>query len=102
MLELTMLQTTWTKVYDAWKEMINALIRGYTNGGFEAWTVPCLYVTGKYLRVFAIKADEETGNDGLTAGEFQDDFNPEGGKNKMLEDAARVLNRIFTLCLSDR
>jgi hypothetical protein len=61
-----------------------------------------LYVVGKYLRVFAIKADVETGNDGEFAGEYSDDFNPEGGKNEKLEDAARVLNRIFTLCLSDR
>jgi hypothetical protein len=89
-------------VYEAWKEMSNALIRGYSSGGFEAWTVPCLYVTGKYLRIFAIKADQETGNKVVFGGSFQDDFNPEAGKNEKLEDAARVLNRIFQLCISDR
>jgi hypothetical protein len=82
--------------------MTNALVRGYTNGGFEAWTVPCLYVAGKYLRIFAIKADTETGSNAEFAGDFQDDFNPEGGKNEKLEDAARLLNRIFNICLSDR
>jgi hypothetical protein len=89
-------------VYEAWKEMTNALHRGYTNGGFEAWTVPCLYVAGKYLRIFAIKADEEISSNGsLTAG-FQEDDNPEAGKNEKLEDAARTLNRIFQLCVADR
>jgi COP9 signalosome complex subunit 12 len=89
-------------VYEAWKEMTNALIRGYSSGGFEAWTVPCLYVTGKYLRIFAIKADEETGSKVVFGEGYQDDFNPEAGKNEKLEDAARVLNRIFQLCISDR
>jgi hypothetical protein len=82
--------------------MTNALIRGYSSGGFEAWTVPCLYITGKYLRIFAIRADGDSGSNADFAVGYQDDFNPEGGKNEKLEDAARVLNRIFTLCLSDR
>ncbi|KAN0094062.1 hypothetical protein V8E51_017246 [Hyaloscypha variabilis] len=95
-------KTSWTKVYDSWKEMTNALIRGYTNCGFEAWTVPCLYVAGKYMRIFAIKADEATGASAGSVNNFQDDFNPEAEKNEKLEDAARQLNRIFTICLSDR
>jgi hypothetical protein len=90
------------KVYEAWKEMLNQLIRGYTNCGFEAWTVPCLYVAGKYVRIFAIKADEATGNNTGTITNFQDDFNPEAEKNENLEDAARQLNRVFQICLADR
>jgi hypothetical protein len=82
--------------------MTNALIRGYTNCGFEAWTVPCLYVAGKYMRIFAIKADEATGASSGAISNFQDDFNPEAEKNEKLEDAARQLNRIFQICLSDR
>lgn len=82
--------------------MTNQLIRGYTNCGFEAWTVPCLYVAGKYLRIFAIKADEATGNNTGVVTTFQDDFNPEAEKNEKLEDAARQLNRIFQICLADR
>lgn len=89
-------------MYDSWKEMTNALIRGYTNCGFEAWTVPCLYVAGKYLRIFAIKADEATGASIGSVNTFQDDFNPEAEKNEKLEDAARQLNRIFQICLADR
>ena len=81
--------------------MANTIIRGYNADRFEAWTIPCLYVTGKYLRVFAISADKAGSGRGDTIG-FQDDFNPDAGKNEKLEDAARVLNRMFTLCLSDR
>lgn len=81
--------------------MANAIIRGYSTGCFDAWTIPCLYVTGKYLRVFAIKADN-TGGRASDATDFQDDFNPDAGKNEKLEDSARVLNRMFQLCVSDR
>lgn len=95
----------WSKVYDIWKEFVNAIIRGYSSGVFAAWTVPCLYVAGKFLRTFAIKADEQaaitqgdvTFNDG-----FQDDMVDAIGKNDKLEDAARQINRIFSLCISDR
>ncbi|KAI9837067.1 MAG: COP9 signalosome (CSN) subunit [Sarea resinae] len=94
----------WSKVYGAWKDVSNAIIRGYLSHKFQAWTVPCLYVAGKYLRVFAIKADEQAGKKGainFTAG-FQDDIAGDFGKNEKLEDAARVINRIFTSCISDR
>jgi hypothetical protein len=59
-------------------------------------------VVGKYLRIFAIKADEGATNGVGTITTFQDDLDPEAEKNEKLEDAARQLNRIFTLCLSDR
>ncbi|KAG9231898.1 hypothetical protein BJ875DRAFT_102742 [Amylocarpus encephaloides] len=94
-------RSSWTKVYDAWKELTNVLHRGYSNCGFEAWTVPCFYVVGKYLRIFAIKADEDAATSTTTMTNF-DDFNPEAERNEKLEDAARQLNRIFNLCLSDR
>lgn len=82
--------------------MTNALIRGYTNCGFEAWTVPCLYVAGKYMRIFAIKADETASTNTVSFNNYQDEINPDSEKNEKLEDAARVLNRIFNICLSDR
>jgi hypothetical protein len=65
--------------------------------------VPCLYVVGKYLRVFAIKADAGPKNNlaGPTT-DFGEDLNLEAGKNQQLEDAARQLNRVFQICLSDR
>ena len=96
----------WIKVYESWKEVANVLIRGYSTAGFQAWTVPCLYVAGQYLRIFAIKADESTRSSGQevgfgTAG-FQDDVVGGFSKNERLEDAARMINRMFTLCISDR
>ena len=81
--------------------MSNNLVRGYTNCNIEAWTVPCLYVIGKYLRIFAIKADEG----GITTGpttDFGEELSIDAGKNHYLEDAARQLNGIFKICLSDR
>ncbi len=95
----------WTRTYNAWKEVTNALIKGYSNGHFHGWTLPCLYVVGKYLRIFAIKADEQgkdTDGDAAFSTGFQDDVVEESNKNEKLEDAARVLNRVFTLCISDR
>ena len=93
----------WHDVFEAWKEVANTLIRGYNSAGFEAWTVPCLYVVGRYLRIFAIKADEisKTGLGGSTK-TLQDDMMSDLTANEKLEDAARVINRIFTLCISDR
>ncbi|RYP17008.1 hypothetical protein DL765_004769 [Monosporascus sp. GIB2] len=96
-------KSNWTSVYEAWKELTSLIIRGYTNHDFENWTIPCLYVAGRYLRLYAIRADEErrrSGDDAITS--FQDDFDPETEEHKQLEDCARHLNRIFTLCLSDR
>lgn len=96
----------WSRVYEGWKEVTNSLIKGYNAGHFEAWTVPCLYIVGRYLRIFAIKADAnaKAANGGMqmTTRGFQDDITSDVGKNEKLEDAARVINRIFTLCISDR
>ncbi|SLM37954.1 cop9 signalosome complex subunit 12 [Lasallia pustulata] len=102
--EIIALNPDWTKVYEAWKEVANALIRGYSSAGFQAWTVPCLYVAGRYLRIFAIKADASARDKGAATfnGGFQDDVVGDVGKNEKLEDAARVVNRVFTLCISDR
>ena len=81
-----------------------ALYRGYANQGFEAWTIPCLYVGGRYLRIFAIKADSERNSSSVNDNTetFQDDFDPESEKSQQQEDCARQLNRLFQLCLSDR
>lgn len=97
----------WAKVYENWKDVANTLHRGYSGGHFPVWTIPCLYVAGKYLRLYAIKADEKAkaSSDGglqMKTGGFGDDIASDVGKNEKLEDAARQINRIFTLCISDR
>lgn len=82
------------------------LIRGYNNFGFEAWTIPSLYMVGKYLRLFAIKSDEERSRSSIDpsvgSAMLQDDFDPEQEKQGQLRDCEQHLKRIFTLCLNDR
>ncbi|KAM0459890.1 hypothetical protein ACHAPV_000138 [Trichoderma viride] len=99
-------KSTWTKVYESWKDLTSALIRGYNSFGFEAWTIPCLYVVGKYLRLFAIRSDTErsrnAGDNSGGAALIQDDFDPETEKQSQLRDCEQHLKRIFTLCLNDR
>jgi hypothetical protein len=94
----------WVKAFAAYKEMCNLLVRGYTNFGFQSWTVPCLYVAGKYVRLIAIKADSQANKstgDGFVNG-FSDDVVAETNKHDKLEQAAWTINRMFTVCLSDR
>ncbi|QUC23702.1 uncharacterized protein UV8b_07943 [Ustilaginoidea virens] len=97
---------SWTKVYEAWKDLTSMLIRGYNNSGFEAWTIPSLYMVGKYLRLFAIKSDHERSRNSTdstnTASLMQDDFDPELEKQGQLRDCEQHLKRMFTLCLNDR
>ncbi|KAK5205359.1 COP9 signalosome (CSN) subunit [Exophiala xenobiotica] len=94
----------WTKAFDSYKDMCNLLVRGYTNFGFQSWTIPCLYVAGKYLRMIAMKADsqDKSGNSNGFANGFSDDIMGDTNKNKNLEQAAWAINRMFTVCLSDR
>lgn len=95
---------SWVGVFNAWKEVASVLARGYTTAGIEAWTIPCLYVVGKYVRTFAIRADAELSSQDSIAfnNRFQDDIAFESEKSANLEEAARVINKLFTLCLTDR
>lgn len=99
-------EADWVNVYDGWKAVVNALHKGYSGGWFEAWTIPCLYLAGKYLRIFAIKADEKSASQrdsGLAFGGLQEeDAFDVSSRNEKLEDAARQINRLFSLCISDR
>lgn len=97
-------KSSWARVYDAWKEVTLLTIRGYTNHDFENWTIPCLYVTGRYLRLYAMRADAERAlsNEDMAIDDLQDDFDPQAEEHKSLEDCARHLNRIFQTCASDR
>ena len=66
----------------------SAVARGFSNSGWPNWLLPVLYTACRHLRDFAINADEEEKKEGKNADK--------------LEDAARHLNKMFTLCLSDR
>jgi hypothetical protein len=99
-------QSVWTDVYITWRNLLNLLVRGYQNFGFEAWTIPCLYVVSKHLRLFAIRADEERSSNSLlddsTAATLLDDFDPDSHKHQKQEDCAGVLSKVFSICQSDR
>jgi COP9 signalosome complex subunit 12 len=95
---------SWTKVYDAWKEVTSAIVRGYQNYGFEAWTIPCLYTVGKHLRLFAIRSDAERKSAGPVTNnmEFGVEVDADTEEQQQLRDCEQQLKRIFTLCLTDR
>jgi COP9 signalosome complex subunit 12 len=95
---------TWTRVYELWREVTSQIIRGFSNYDFGNWLIPTLYVAGRHLRFFALKADDERAlnpvqEKGLS---FADDFDPETEKHGQLRDCEQQLKRIFTLCLTDR
>ena len=99
----------WSKVYASWKTVISALHQGYSDGGFGAWTVPAIHTVGRYLRLFAIKADAEAklaGRDGFVSNDTSmsigEDIADLQEENSHQEDCARQLNRLFALCISDR
>lgn len=95
----------WVNVYDSWKRFTNQLIRGYKSNQIEAWTIPCLYVAAKYLRKFAIKADEQlrvNGDTMILSSSYDDDIMEEADENQKLQDAARQINEIFFTAISDR
>jgi len=96
----------WAGVYANWKDLVNSLYKGYQASIFGAWTIPCLYTAGKYLRIFAIKADQSSASQrdsGMAFGGIEEeDASSSDSKNATLEDAARQINRIFALCISDR
>ncbi|RKF58592.1 Protein CSN12-like protein [Erysiphe neolycopersici] len=99
----TNMKVLWTNVFDTWKEMTLTLVRGFDKNLFEAWTVPCLYVAGKYMRIFAIRADQVTSRQISSDSRLQiNDVNIESKEQEKLEDAARILNKIFQVCLADR
>jgi hypothetical protein len=89
-------------LFKAWKKVAMALNKGYTDANIPAWTLPCMYTVGKFLRTFAIKADNEAASQSSTAFGVLDDVAADVEKNAYLEDGARIINRMFTLCLTDR
>lgn len=94
---------SWSRLFNAWREVANLLLRGYSAGGFEAWTLPCLYVVGKYLRIFAMKADaENVRNPAAFSANYNDDVISDVNPREKLEESSWVLNRMYTTCLHDR
>ncbi|KAH7138553.1 hypothetical protein B0J11DRAFT_514712 [Dendryphion nanum] len=92
-------------IYDAWKTMVDLIVRHTTNGNLPPWTVVIMYIAANNLRLLAIKADDQLAqskDDDTVKSTFQDDIVSTDKRNKKLEEAARVFNKIFSLCLNDR
>lgn len=95
---------TWTALFGHWKDIAVLLNTNYSSSTLEAWTLPVLYVVGKYLRIFAIKADAEAAQDPASTFNdgFQDDIVGDVSKNAKLEETSRIISRMYTVCLHDR
>ncbi|PSK53870.1 Protein CSN12 [Elsinoe australis] len=95
----------WTKSYQTWKDLLNALHRGYTQGHLEVWTLPLLYQTTKHLRLLALRADatSPSPNAPTPSGSLEDIASTDPSlQHPNLEDCARQINRIFALVTQDR
>jgi hypothetical protein len=91
-------------VYDAWKDLTSSFIKHISGGLLPPWAIFTLYFTANHLRKIAIRADEQLAISKpatLSTG-YSDDIVSTAPQNQKLEEAARVFNRIFALCLGDR
>lgn len=68
------------------------VIRGFQNAGWSNVFLPVLYQTSNNLRILALRADAEVNAQ----------KKPSEQNQEKLEDAARVINRGFTICIADR
>lgn len=93
----------WLVAFKAYKDLCIALCRGYTNFGLQAWTVPCMNVAGKYLRLLALKTDSEASKNTRNGNGFtlSDDITDTSEKNETLMDAARTLQQMLSVCRTD-
>lgn len=91
-------------VYDAWKEITSHFIKHISAGLLPAWAIFTLYFTANHLRRIAIKADQHLAKakPATSINSLSDDVVAQVARNEKLEEAARVFNRIFALCLGDR
>lgn len=91
-------------VYDAWKDLTSSFIKHISGGALPAWAIFTLYFTANHLRKIAIKADDylAKAKPATSVKSFSDDIVPQAARSEKLEEAARVFNRVFALCLGDR
>lgn len=91
-------------VYDTWKDLTSSFIKNISGGFLPAWAIFTLYFTANHLRKISIRADAYLAKSKPVAFStgFSDDIVSTVAQNQKLEEAARVFNRIFALCLGDR
>ena len=74
------------EAYNQQTQVVVNFHRAFQNHG--SWSLPVLFVTNRNLRDLAIRADYS--------------LRSRNEKPNKLEDSARILNRSFTLCITDR
>lgn len=74
------------EAFDTQKDLVQSFQKGMSS--MTRWCLPALYVVNNDLRIIATKADDE-----LVA---------EEGQRKKLEEAANVISKSFTYCITDR
>jgi hypothetical protein len=91
-------------VYDAWKDLTSNFIKHISGGLLPPWAIFTLYFTANHLRKIASKADEQLAKakPATAVNNFSDDIVAQAARSEKLEEAARVFNRVFALCLGDR
>jgi hypothetical protein len=96
--------TQYVAVYDAWKDLTSNFIKHISGGALPAWAIFTLYFTANHLRRIAITADDQLAKSkpATVNNSFSEDIVSTVAQNQKLEEAARVFNRIFALCLGDR
>ncbi|KAI5785887.1 hypothetical protein EDC01DRAFT_692859 [Geopyxis carbonaria] len=91
----------WARAYRQQRELMALVVRGFGSAGWPCWCLPVLYEGCRALTELAVAADaEEAEGRAKEAGRALGRQKAEKAEN--LEEAARQLNRAFTLCLSDR
>ncbi|KAF2868695.1 hypothetical protein BDV95DRAFT_579069 [Massariosphaeria phaeospora] len=94
----------WVEVYEAWRNLTQLVSRHISNGVLPPWGIWTLLRMANHLRLLAVRADEQLAKArpmNLNP-VLQDDIAGTVTSNQKLEEAARVFNRIFSLCLGDR
>jgi hypothetical protein len=91
-------------MYYAWKDLTSSFIKNISAGLLPPWAIFTLYFTANHLRKIAIRADEQLAKSksATPSTGYSDDIVSTVPQNQKLEEAARVFNRIFALCLGDR
>ncbi|CAO3627352.1 unnamed protein product [Cunninghamella blakesleeana] len=75
------------QAFEAQKDLVQCFQRAMS--AFNKWCLPILYKINKDLRTLATKVDEEA-------------INTNEGQRKKLEEAANVISKSFTYCITDR
>ncbi|CCG83417.1 Putative uncharacterized protein [Taphrina deformans PYCC 5710] len=74
------------EAFDHCLATVQAIVKGFTT--WDAWVLPVLFSACRDVRVLAIRADAQCAS--------------RGDKAENLEEAARIINKAFTICITDR